>query len=195
MSVVLQGVEVECGLDVRTGALRSPGRGGDLFNFVWVTLLFAVIMYFIADFMIKKFNLATAGRNGNYDGMEGDEAEGEAGQSAGTADANSQIVHIINLLGGKENIVDVDACMTRLRVTVKDSADVADEESWSRAGAVGLILKGNGVQAVYGPKADVLKSDRGKLSHLQIAMTTIACYTIIKSRVDKQLCTYKPIEL
>lgn len=158
----------------------KAGIGGDLFNFVWVTLLFAVIMYFIADFMIKKFNLATAGRNGNYDGMEGDEAEGEAGQSAGTANANSQIVHIINLLGGKENIVDVDACMTRLRVTVKDSADVADEESWSRAGAVGLILKGNGVQAVYGPKADVLKSDIQDLldSGQEIPKTDIATVVI-----------------
>ena len=145
---------------------RSPmaikaGLGQDLFNFIWVSLLFAVVMYFITNFMIKKFNLATPGRNGNYDGIETDSAN--AGDSAttadGKADPNSQVVKIINLLGGRENISDVDACMTRLRVTVKDHERVGSEEEWKRVGAMGLIVKGEGVQAVYGPKADVLKSD------------------------------------
>ena len=67
-------------------------------------------------------------------------------------------MNIIALLGGKENIVDVDACMTRLRVTVKDPAQVGTKEEWKQNGALGLILKDKGVQAVYGPKADVLKS-------------------------------------
>jgi PTS system glucose-specific IIC component len=49
--------------------------------------------------------------------------------------------------------------MTRLRITVTDVAKVGDEAAWKKAGAMGLIVKGNGVQAVYGPKADVLKSD------------------------------------
>ncbi|BDQ62879.1 hypothetical protein EfsSVR2332_29570 [Enterococcus faecalis] len=49
--------------------------------------------------------------------------------------------------------------MTRLRVSVKDREKVGSEEAWKRAGAMGLIVKDNGVQAVYGPKADVLKSD------------------------------------
>ena len=49
--------------------------------------------------------------------------------------------------------------MTRLRVTVKDVAKVGDEDTWKKAGAMGLIIKGSGVQAVYGPKADILKSD------------------------------------
>src|SRR5699024_9058619 len=62
-------------------------------------------------------------------------------------------------LGGRDNIVDVDACMTRLRVTVKENADVAQELEWKKLGAMGLIVKDKGVQAVYGPKADVLKSD------------------------------------
>jgi PTS system glucose-specific IIC component len=62
-------------------------------------------------------------------------------------------------LGGRENIVVVDACMTRLRVTVNDSDKVADVAEWKANGALGLFKKGNGIQAVYGPKADVLKSD------------------------------------
>ncbi len=139
----------------RTPMALKAGIGMDLVNFVWVSILFAVLMYFIADFMIKKFNLATAGRNGNYDTETTDAPAGEAG----TADANSQVVQIINLLGGRENIADVDACMTRLRVTVKDIAQVGEENAWKQAGAMGLIIKDSGVQAVYGPKADVLKSD------------------------------------
>lgn len=139
----------------RTPMALKAGIGMDLVNFIWVSILFAVLMYFIADFMIKKFNLATAGRNGNYDTETTDAPAGEAG----TADANSQVVQIINLLGGRENIADVDACMTRLRVTVKDIAQVGEENAWKQAGAMGLIIKDSGVQAVYGPKADVLKSD------------------------------------
>ncbi|MGT2711861.1 PTS transporter subunit IIBC [Streptococcus oriscaviae] len=139
----------------RTPMALKAGIGMDLVNFVWVSILFAVLMYFIADFMIKKFNLATAGRNGNYDTETTDAPAGEAG----TADANSQVVQIINLLGGRENIADVDACMTRLRVTVKNIAQVGEENAWKQAGAMGLIIKDSGVQAVYGPKADVLKSD------------------------------------
>ena len=53
----------------------------------------------------------------------------------------------------------VDACMTRLRVTVKDAAKVAPQDAWKKEGALGLLVKGDGIQAVYGPKADVLKSD------------------------------------
>ena len=49
--------------------------------------------------------------------------------------------------------------MTRLRVTVKDADRVGTEEQWKAEGAMGLVMKGQGVQAIYGPKADVLKSD------------------------------------
>ena len=139
----------------RTPLAFNAGLGMDIINFVWVTVLFAVIMYFIANFMIQKFNYATPGRNGNYETAEGsEEASSEVKVAAG-----SQAVNIINLLGGRANIVDVDACMTRLRVTVKDADRVGDAEQWKAEGAMGLVMKGQGVQAIYGPKADVLKSD------------------------------------
>ena len=137
----------------RTPIAISAGIGMDIVNFIWVTVLFAVIMYFIANFMIQKFNYATPGRNGNYETAEG-AASGETKVAAA-----SQAVNIINLLGGRANIVDVDACMTRLRVTVKDADKVGDAEQWKAEGAMGLVMKGQGVQAIYGPKADVLKSD------------------------------------
>ena len=72
---------------------------------------------------------------------------------------SAQAERIIGLLGGRENIILVDACMTRLRVTVKDMSMVKEIADWKAEGALGLIKKGDGVQAVYGPKADVLKSD------------------------------------
>ena len=139
----------------RTPIAISAGIGMDIINFIWVTVLFAVIMYFIANFMIQKFNYATPGRNGNYETAEASE---ESSSEVKVAEG-SQAVNIINLLGGRANIVDVDACMTRLRVTVKDADKVGDAEQWKAEGAVGLVMKGQGVQAIYGPKADVLKSD------------------------------------
>ena len=139
----------------RTPLAIKAGLGGDLLNFVWVSILFGVFTYFLANFLIKKFNFATPGRNGNYDLDTGDNASG----TGAPVEGNDQAFAIINLLGGKANIEDVDACMTRLRVTVKDKAKVGSEDQWKAVGAMGLITKDNGVQAVYGPKADVLKSD------------------------------------
>ena len=141
----------------RTPLAINAGLGMDVINFIWVTVLFAVIMYFIANFMIKKFNYATPGRNGNYETAEG--ASEDAAPGEPRVAVASQAVNIINLLGGRANIVDVDACMTRLRVTVKDADRVGTEEQWKAEGAMGLVMKGQGVQAIYGPKADVLKSD------------------------------------
>ena len=106
--------------------------------------------------MIKKFAYATPGRLGNYTD-EG--AEEEAAPAEKKASDNGQAERIIALLGGRENITLVDACMTRLRVTVKDLSKVADKDAWKAEGALGLIKKDNGIQAIYGPKADVLKSD------------------------------------
>ena len=143
----------------RTPMAINAGLALDIFNFVWVTVLFAFIMYFIANFMIKKFNYATPGRNGNYEQNDDAPAGDGAAAGAATSSASSQVINIINLLGGRANIVDVDACMTRLRVTVKDAEKVGNEEQWKAEGAMGLVMKGQGVQAIYGPKADVLKSD------------------------------------
>lgn len=137
----------------RTPLAIKAGLGNDLINFVICVILFGVLTYFVANFLIKKFNYATPGRNGNYDN------DSEETPSGSATNADQQIIKIIHLLGGKENIKDVDACMTRLRVSVEDPGKVGLEEEWKRAGAMGLIVKDKGVQAVYGPKADVLKSD------------------------------------
>ncbi len=131
----------------------KAGLGGDILNFILCCLLFLAVGYAVAYWMIGRLKLATPGRLGNFT----DEAAVEGEKAAPRAD--SQAERIIALLGGRENIVLVDACMTRLRITVKEPAKVADQAAWKAEGALGLVRKDNGVQAVYGPKADLLKSD------------------------------------
>jgi PTS system glucose-specific IIC component len=132
------------------------GLTGDIINFVIVTAIFFIVGYFVAWFMIGKLKYATPGRLGNYT-AEGEERETDGGKTVSVPDSEAE--RIIELLGGRENIILVDACMTRLRVTVKDPSKVADTDAWKAQGALGLVKKGEGVQAIYGPKADVLKSD------------------------------------
>ncbi|MCM3127478.1 PTS transporter subunit IIBC [Paenibacillus provencensis] len=142
----------------------NAGLVADIINFVITTVVFFAGSYFIAYFMIGKFKMATPGRLGNYTDEESDktastaEAAGENIPAAATA-GDDLPAQIIATLGGPSNIVDVDACMTRLRITVNDVNAVGNEEEWKKLGALGLIKKDNGIQAIYGPKADVLKSD------------------------------------
>lgn len=138
----------------------KAGLGGDLINFVICVVLFFIIGYVVAYAMIGKFRFATPGRLGNYtDETAPEDGAQTTDHSAAGRNGNSQAERIIALLGGRENIVLVDACMTRLRVTVKDISKVAELPEWKSEGALGLIKKDQGIQAVYGPKADVLKSD------------------------------------
>ena len=137
----------------------KAGLTGDIINFVICCVVFFVIGYFVAYFMIGKFNFATPGRLGNYMDDNAEDTNVSKSESAKGKGGNSQAERIITLLGGRENIVLVDACMTRLRVTVKDVDKVAELADWKKEGALGLLKKDNGIQAVYGPKADVLKSD------------------------------------
>ena len=133
-------------------SLRA-GLGGDLLRFAVACGAFFAVGYAVAYGLIGRFRFATPGRMGN-DGDAPAPAEGPSPRDDG-----GQAGRIIALLGGADNILLVDACMTRLRVTVRDAALVADEAAWKASGALGLIVKDGGVQAVYGPKADVLKSD------------------------------------
>lgn len=146
-------------LVARIPMIAKAGIIGDLVNFVLVTIVFFFINYFVFKYMIKKFNIATPGRNGNEIDMEDSSVKSDSKQEVDSSKKSGLAVNIIELLGGSENIVEVDACMTRLRVTVKDSTMVKEEKEWKKNQALALIIKGNGVQAVYGPKADVLKSD------------------------------------
>ena len=137
----------------------KAGLGGDIINFIIACVVFLGIGFAVAYFMIGKMKFATPGRLGNYNDESAEDPATVAQQNAVTGKEGSQAERIIALLGGRENITLVDACMTRLRVTVKDAAKVADKDAWKAEGAMSLLVKGNGIQAVYGPKADVIKSD------------------------------------
>ena len=128
----------------------------DVVHFLICGVIFFGLYYSVFNLLIKKLNLATPGRRGNY--IE-DEDESSSEAAVTKTSGNDLAVKIISLLGERENIVDVDACMTRLRVTVKDKSLVADEKEWKQNGAMGLVVKDKGIQAIYGPKADVLKSE------------------------------------
>lgn len=138
----------------------NAGLVWDVVNFILSCVVFFFLAYAVSYWMIGKFKIATPGRLGNYiEENNADAADSAVETTTTTAAPDAQISGIIDALGGKDNISDVDACMTRLRVTVKDPAVVKDEADWKKLGALGLVKKGTGIQAIYGPKADVLKSD------------------------------------
>jgi PTS system glucose-specific IIC component len=135
----------------------SAGLTMDIFNFLIASAVYFLIGYFVAYLMIGKLRYATPGRLGNY--MDENQDNKEESTGAAVTDGNGEALRIIELLGGAENIVLVDSCMTRLRITVNDAELVHHEDEWKKIGALSILKKGNGIQAVYGPRADVLKSD------------------------------------
>jgi PTS system D-glucosamine-specific IIC component len=111
-----------------------------------VGLVFAVIYYFGFRFAIRKWNLRTPGREDDSEATEVSTVKGSA-LAAG----------ILKALGGKENIANLDACITRLRVSVHKK-EAVDKNELKRLGASGVMEVGNNIQAIFGPKSDQLKS-------------------------------------
>ncbi|KGP71635.1 glucose-specific PTS transporter subunit IIBC [Pontibacillus yanchengensis] len=109
-----------------------------------VGLGFSVIYYFGFRWAILKFNLATPGR------------EDEAADAGGETDAGERPYEILDALGGQENISYLDACITRLRVSVHDKEQV-DKERLKKQGASGVMEVGNNIQAIYGPASDSIR--------------------------------------
>lgn len=129
-----------------------------------VGAVYAVVYYFLFKFLILKFDLKTPGR-------EGDEEEAKLYSKADFnaskgSNAKDEIVenapHVIAALGGGENAVSIDACITRLRVEVLDKSKV-DKAKLKALGAVGVIEVGNGIQAIFGAKADAYKHEINKI--------------------------------
>lgn len=147
-------------LITRTPMIVNAGITKDLINFIITCVVMFGLNFTVFNVLIKKLKIATPGRLGNYIEDENDTeviVNDKKGSKAEVQDVQAKC--IITLLGEKENIEDVDACMTRLRVTVKDIDKVASEDMWKKTGALGLIIKDKGVQVVYGPKADIIKSN------------------------------------
>jgi len=112
-----------------------------------VGLVFAVIYYFGFRFAIRKFNLKTPGR-------ELEEEENQA--PTGKANSGDLAGNILDAMGGKENIAHLDACITRLRVSVNDIKSV-DKNQLKKLGAAGVLEVGNNIQAIFGPRSETIK--------------------------------------
>ncbi len=130
-----------------------PGVTGADNNWYWIIIVgifYAFIYFFLFRWYILKKDIPTPGRGGAAIKMMSKAEYKEAKANGGSEELISEI---IEALGGEENIVDVDACITRLRVTVKDNSKVADNAHWQSLGASGVVINGNAIQAIYGAKA------------------------------------------
>ena len=111
--------------------------------------IYAVIYYVVFRFVILKFNLKTPGRE---DAIEGAApivmSEGKFGKAR----------DLVLAFGGRKNITSLDACITRLRVAVADPAKV-DQPKLKAMGATGVMVVGNGIQAVFGPLSENMKGE------------------------------------
>jgi PTS system D-glucosamine-specific IIC component len=132
----------------------------------WVMIPVVGVFYFIVyfllfRFLIRKRNYATPGREADGEEVRlytrADYNEKKNGGAKKTTDYHVSEL-IVEGLGGKENIVGLDCCATRLRVSVKNG-DLVSEAKLKQSGAAGVIRKGEGVQVVYGPQVAVIKSE------------------------------------
>lgn len=113
-----------------------------------IGVIYFCLYYFSFKFAIKKWDLKTPGR----------EIEEDSEESSIVSSSNTIINDIVDAFGGKNNIKSVDACFTRLRVSVNDMSMVKDENTWKKLGANGVVKVKDGVQVIYGAKADVYKT-------------------------------------
>ena len=128
-------------------------------NIVWIGLIYFAVYYFLFTFLIKKFNFKTPGRDDEEEVKLYTRADVNAKKEGQAESQDNQVsAMILKGLGGEENLSDLDCCATRLRVTVKDASKVS-ESLLRSSGAAGVIIKGNGIQVIYGPRVTVIKSN------------------------------------
>ncbi|WCK55880.1 glucose-specific PTS transporter subunit IIBC [Aneurinibacillus sp. Ricciae_BoGa-3] len=142
-------------LHVRDGYTFSGGAIDYILNWgkathpayiIPVGIVFGLLYYFMFRFAIRKWDLKTPGR----------EPEEELQDNRGPVKAGSQAAGILAAFGGKDNLTNLDACITRLRITVKDPKQV-DKQQLKNLGATGVLEMGNNFQAIYGTQSDALK--------------------------------------
>lgn len=121
------------------------GNSSKLYLFPIIGILYAITYYSIFRFLIVKLNLKTPGR----------EVEDK---NAKQADKSAMGQSLVAAFGGKDNISSLDACITRLRIGVKE-IDKVDRDELKRLGAAGVVVVGSGIQAIFGPKSDNLKTE------------------------------------
>lgn len=160
-------------------------QGNEKTNWIWIILVgiaYFFLYYLVFTILIRKFRLKTPGRedsgvgeiklytradvnaakkNGKSQGNGKGQRQSKEGWNVKNGKSNGALERsaiIVAGLGGQENISDVDCCITRLRVTVKNGGKVK-EDVLKQTGAAGVIKKGNGIQVVYGPQVTVIRSE------------------------------------
>ena len=121
------------------------GNSSKIWLFPVVGIIYGLVYYTIFRVLIVKLNLKTPGR---------EETTTESSSATGSEMAGK----LVSAFGGKENITNLDACITRLRVSVADVSKVNQNEL-KNLGARGVVVAGSGVQAIFGTKSDNLKTD------------------------------------
>ncbi|WP_444684884.1 glucose-specific PTS transporter subunit IIBC [Alkalicoccus luteus] len=150
--VILYWLNINMGYTFSGGAIDFflfgvvPGRE-PWWIVIIVGLVFAVIYYFLFTFMIKKFNLMTPGREKNVDN----------GDTQKSGSVSELPYSVLKAFGGKENLSHLDACITRLRITVKD-VDQVDKNELKNLGASGVMQVDKNIQAIFGPRSETIKS-------------------------------------
>lgn len=158
------GTTFSCGLiDFTLYGLLQGNAKTNWVRIIPVFVAYAIGYYFVFKFIIEKFNLATPGREedeGEIKLYTRDDYNKKNASAKKSIDSKTDELSpvILKGLGGEENLVDIDACATRLRLTVHNS-DLIDKEILKSTGARGVIKKGTGVQVVYGPQVSIIKSN------------------------------------
>lgn len=137
-----------------------PQATGQDVGAIWVPvvgLCYFVIYFILFRWFILKFNVMTPGRGDDLTlKTKEDYKAKQNGKEVKEGELSSLDQAILEALGGADNIENVDACITRLRVTVKDASLVKDNDYWqNNLEAKGLVVQGNGIQAIYGAEAKV----------------------------------------
>ena len=136
-------------------------QGNAKTHWIWVVVVgvvYFVVYFLVFSTLIKKMNLKTPGREDDDEETKLYTRSDVNAKNASANNSDAQSALIAKGLGGSANLCDVDCCATRLRVTVHDASKV-DQAILKASGAAGVIVKGNGVQVIYGPKVSVIKSN------------------------------------
>ena len=126
--------------------LVLSANASSLLVFIGIGLIYAALYYTIFRVMIKALNLKTPGR------------EDEEAEETVVLNNEEMSAALVAAFGGKANIENLDACITRLRISVQN-IELVDKAELKKIGAAGVVVSGNGVQAIFGTKSDNLKTD------------------------------------
>jgi glucose-like phosphotransferase system IIB component len=152
------GTTFSCGLiDFTLYGLLQGNAKTNWIAIIPIYIIYAVGYFFIFKFLIGKFDIKTPGREESEENVKLYSKE-DFKNKGPKSDVDSKSRLILDGIGGLSNLIDVDACATRLRLTVEDIDEVKDE-ILKASGAKGIIKSGDGLQVIYGPEVSIIKSN------------------------------------